>query len=146
MTAHWEFAWGPQHFQELAQRLKHPVLAINCYNKQSGKRPFQGSIVLQRRGLRVGVIGVAATIIDKSIPPRFSEGLRFTSGIDELPAEIAKLRSSEGVHLIVVLSHLGFPQDVRLAKIVDGIDVVVSGHAHNRLDHPPRIGETLIIQ
>ena len=37
MTAHWEFAWGPRHFQELAQRLKHPVLAINCYDKESGK-------------------------------------------------------------------------------------------------------------
>ena len=109
-------------------------------------RPFKGSIVLPRLGLRVGVIGIAATIIDKSMPPHFSEGLRFTSGIDELPAEIARLRSSEGVHLIVVLSHLGFPQDVKLAKSIDGIDVVVSGHTHNRLDHPARIGETLIIQ
>ena len=146
MTAHWEFAWGPQHFQELTQRLNHPVLAINCYEEQSGNRPFQGSIVLQRLGLRIGVIGIAATIIDKSMPPRFSEGLRFTSGIDELPAEIARLRSSEGVHLIVVLSHLGFPQDVKLAQSIDGIDVVVSGHTHNRLDHPARIRETLIIQ
>ena len=146
MTAHWEFAWGPQHFQELTQRLNHPVLAINCYDEQSGKRPFQGSIVLQRLGIRVGVIGIAATIIDKSMPPRFSEGLRFTSGIDELPAEIARLRSSEDVHLIVVLSHLGFPQDVKLAQSIDGIDVVVSGHTHNRLDRPARIGETLIIQ
>ena len=146
MTAHWEFAWGPQHFQELTQRLNHPVLAINCYEEQSGNRPFQGSIVLHRLGLRVGVIGIAATIIDKSMPPRFSEGLRFTSGIDELPAEIARLRSTEGVHLIVVLSHLGFPQDVKLAQSIDGIDVVVSGHTHNRLDHPARIRETLIIQ
>ena len=146
MTAHWEFAWGPQHFQELTQRLHHPVLAINCYDKQSGKRPFRSSIVVQRRGLRVGVIGIAATIIDKSMPPSFSEGLRFTSGMDELPAEIARLRSTEGACLIVALSHLGFPQDAKLAKSVDGIDVVVSGHTHNRLDHPARIDETLIIQ
>ena len=37
MTAHWEFAWGPQHFQELTQRLNHPVLAINCYDRAVGK-------------------------------------------------------------------------------------------------------------
>ena len=146
MTAHWEFAWGPDHFQELIKGLNHPMLAINCYNKQSEKRPFEKSIVLQRGGLRVGVIGLAATIIDKSMPPRFSEGLRFTSGMDELPTEIARLRSTEGAHLIVILSHLGFPQDAKLANTIKGIDVVVSGHTHNRFDHPARIGETLIIQ
>ena len=146
MTAHWEFAWGPHHFQELIKGLNHPMLAINCYDKQSEKRPFESSIVLQRNGLRVGVIGLAATIIDKSMPPKFSEGLHFTSGMDELPTEIARLRSTEGAHLIVLLSHLGFPQDAKLAKMIKGIDVVVSGHTHNRLNHPARIGETLIIQ
>ena len=146
MTAHWEFAWGPHHFQELIKKLNHPMLAINCYDKLSEKRPFQSSIVVQRRGLRVGIIGIAATIIDKSMPQQFSEGLRFTSGIDELPAEIDRLRTAQGAHLIVVLSHLGFPQDVELAKTIRGIDVVASGHTHNRLDHPTRVGETLIIQ
>ena len=146
MTAHWEFAWGPQHLQDLARRLEHPLLALNCYDKLSGKRPFPGSMVVQRLGFRIGIIGIAATIIDKSMPPRFSEGLRFTSGIDELPAEIVRLRASQDVHLIVVLSHLGFPQDVKLASTIEGIDVIVSGHTHNRLDQPARVGETLIIQ
>ena len=117
MTAHWEFAWGPHHFQELIKASTIRCWPSTAMTEQSGNRPFQSSIVLQRLGLRIGVIGIAATIIDKSMPPQFSEGLRFTSGIDELPAEIARLRSSEGAHLIVVLSHLGFPQDVKLAKI-----------------------------
>ena len=37
--------------------------------------------------------------------------------------------------MIVVLSHLGFPQDVQLAKDVPGIDILVSGHTHNRMNH-----------
>lgn len=146
MTAHWEFAWGPKHFMEMTDRLDHPMLAINCYDKQTDRRPFPGSVVLDRAGLRVAIIGIAATIIDKSMPPHFSEGLRFTLGIDELPDEISRLRSAEGANLIVVLSHLGFPQDVKLANAVDGIDVLVSGHTHNRLERPARVGETLIIQ
>lgn len=146
MTAHWEFAWGPKHFMEMTDRLDHPMLAINCYDKHTDRRPFRKSVVLDRAGLRVAIIGIAATIIDKSMPPHFSEGLRFTLGIDELPDEISRLRSAEGVNLIVVLSHLGFPQDVKLASAIDGIDVVVSGHTHNRLERPARIGKTLIIQ
>lgn len=145
MTAHWEFAWGPAHFIKLAGRLNYPMLAINCYDQTTGERPFAPSSVIQRAGLRVGVIGIAATIIDKSMPKHFSEGLRFTSGFDELPAEIARL-GAVGADLIVVLSHLGFPQDVALAETVSGIDVLLSGHTHNRLEHPVRAGGALLIQ
>jgi sulfur-oxidizing protein SoxB len=80
MTAHWEFAWGPAHFRKLVDRLDHPMLAINCYDKATGDRAFPASVVLERAGLRLGVIGIAATIIDKSMPPHFSEGLSFTLG------------------------------------------------------------------
>lgn len=146
MTAHWEFAWGPAHFRKLVDRLDHPMLAINCYDKATGDRAFPASVVLERAGLRLGVIGIAATIIDKSMPPHFSEGLRFTLGLDELPAEIDRLTRGERVNLIVVLSHLGFPQDVKLAASVKGIDVLLSGHTHNRLERPARIGSTLIMQ
>ena len=146
MTAHWEFAWGPKHFQEMTKRINHPMLAINCYDKQTGIQVFPASIVVERAGLRIGVIGIAATIVDKSMPPHFSEGVRFTLGVDELPVEIKRLRGTEAADLIVVLSHLGFPQDAKLAKIVDDIDILVSGHTHNRLKHPVRIGDTLIIQ
>lgn len=146
MTAHWEFAWGPAHFQTLTCKINYPMLAINCYEKGSGKRPFAPSTVIVRAGLRVGVIGIAATIVDKSMPAHFSEGMKFTSGFDELPIEIARLRKALKVDLVVVLSHLGFPQDVLLANTVSGIDVLLSGHTHNKLDHPVFSGGACIIQ
>jgi len=40
MTAHWEFAWGPEHFIRLLEGVDHPMLAINCYDKETGRRPF----------------------------------------------------------------------------------------------------------
>lgn len=146
MTAHWEFAFGPTHLRELAAQLSHPILAINCYEKDSERLAFSPDCVLERGGLRVGVIGIAATIVDKSMPPTFSEGMRFTLGRDELPGHIARLRDKEGVDLVVVLSHLGFPQDVRLASEVGGIDVLLSGHTHNRLSAPVWISGATIIQ
>ena len=146
MTAHWEFAWGPHHFEKLAEKLNHPMLAINCYVEASGKRPFPASITVDRAGVKIGIIGIAATIVDKSMPKRFSEGLRFTSGFDELPRELARLRQDEKVDLVVVLSHLGFPQDFLLAKTVAGIDVLLSGHTHNRLETPVKVGNCIIIQ
>lgn len=146
MTAHWDFAWGPEHFSALAGMLNYPMLAINCYREADGTRPFPASAVIHRAGLRIGVVGIAATILDNSMPDSFSKGLRFTLGRDELPGEIARLKDAEAADLIVVLSHLGLPQDYKLASEVDGIDVLVSGHTHNRLEQPLECNGSLMIQ
>ncbi|MDO8718656.1 MAG: hypothetical protein Q7K20_06695 [Polaromonas sp.] len=80
------------------------------------------------------------------MPPSYSAGVRFSLGNTELPAHIERLRTEERVDLIVLLSHLGFAQDAKLAAEVPGIDVLVSGHTHNRLYQPVKIGQTVIIQ
>lgn len=146
MTAHWEFAYGPEQFQKLAAELSYPVLAINCYTGENDQLVFAPSRILERAGLRIGIIGIASNIIDKSMPPSYSTGVRFTLGNVELPAHIEHLRSTEKVDVVVVLSHLGFAQDVKLATEVAGIDVLISGHTHNRLYQPVWVGSTPIIQ
>ncbi len=146
MTAHWEFAYGPGQFQKLASALSYPVLAINCYEVGSDRPVFAPSRIVERAGLRVGIVGIASNIIDKSMPPSYSTGVRFTLGNSELPAHIEHLRSVEKVDLVVVLSHLGFAQDAKLAAEVAGIDVLISGHTHNRLYRPIWVGSTPIIQ
>jgi len=69
------------------------------------------------------------------MPPSYSEGLEFTLGIKELPPIIDVLRNQEKADLIILVSHLGFPQDMKLISDVSGIDICLSGHTHNRLDH-----------
>ena len=48
--------------------------------------------------------------------------------------------------LVVVLSHLGLSGDKKLAEAVEGIDVIVGGHSHNRMTKAERVGDTLIVQ
>lgn len=146
MTAHWEFAYGPARFRELAGALDYPLLAINCHDAASGALVFPPTRVVERAGLRIGIVGICSNIVDKSMPPSYSQGLRFTLGRDELPGHVRRLRDEERVDLVIVLSHLGFPQDVQLAGDVPGVDVVISGHTHNRLYQPARVGNTVLIQ
>ena len=145
MTAHWEFAYGPTGFKALAAQLDYPVLAANVFRKDDGAPVFDGRRVFERGGLRIGVIGLACPIVDKTMPPAFSEGVRFEMGVAEAREQLHQLRE-EKVDLVVLLSHLGFPQDLKLAAETPGIDVILSGHTHNRLHEPARVGDTLIIQ
>ena len=146
MTAHWEFAYGPEHFKKLTKKLNYPMLAINCYHESNNELFFEPWIIKEIGKLKIGIIGIAATIVDKVMPPSFSKGIYFTIGNEELPYYIKKLRNDEKVDLIVVISHLGFPQEMKLAQEVDGIDVLLSAHTHNRLYKPAYVNNTILIQ
>ncbi|MHB1460882.1 MAG: bifunctional metallophosphatase/5'-nucleotidase [Armatimonadota bacterium] len=146
MTAHWEFAYGPAIFKQRAAELSYPVLAINVYDQATKELIFPSYIVKEVGGLRVGLVGIASNIIDKTMPPSYSDGLEFTLGREELPSMIDVLRTQERVDLIILVSHLGFPQDMKLLSEVQGIDICLSGHTHNRLHYPVLQGKTLVIQ
>lgn len=145
MTAHWEFGYGPENFLEITEELNYPMLAINIYDEKSDELLFDPYLIKEYGNLKVGVIGIAATIVDKVMPDWFSEGIYLTLGNEELPNYIEELKEKD-VDLIVVLSHLGFPQEIKLAEEVDGIDILLSGHTHNRVHKPAVFNDTIIIQ
>lgn len=144
MTLHWEFAFGPARVEQLARELPYPILAANIYREASGDLFMPAATIVERAGLRIGLIGLACPIVDKTMPPQFSEGLRFEIGVKELGAHVMQMRPH--VDLLIVLSHVGFPQDVQFAKDVPGIDVIVSGHTHNRMEQACDVNGCLIFQ
>ncbi|MCL4378731.1 MAG: bifunctional metallophosphatase/5'-nucleotidase [Actinobacteria bacterium] len=146
MTAHWEFAYGPKVFNRLVLELNYPMLANNVYDKETKKLVYQPYTVKEAGRLRIGIIGIASNIIDKTMPPSFSEGIYFTLGKDELPRIVDILHTQEKVELIVLVSHLGFPQEMKLLSEVNGIDICLSAHTHNRLYKPVLNGKTLVMQ
>jgi 2',3'-cyclic-nucleotide 2'-phosphodiesterase (5'-nucleotidase family) len=144
MTVHWDFFYGPAQLQNLASKLKHPILAINIYDKK-GKLFFQPYVMQEVGGLKIATIGIGSNIVDKLYPAEFSEGIRCTDGLTELPGFIKEVRG-KGADLVVVLSHLGFPQDMELLSKTPGVDVLISGHTHNRLWQPVKQGGALLMQ
>jgi S-sulfosulfanyl-L-cysteine sulfohydrolase len=146
MTAHWEFAYGPEQFRKLTQMLNFPMLAINVYEKATDKLAFEPYSLKYINGLKIGIIGIACNIVDKTMPPHFSEGIYFTLGNKELPGYIHKLKQEEKVDLVVLISHLGFPQNMKLLSEVEGVDVCLSSHTHYRTSEAVKQGQTIVIE
>ena len=144
-TAHWDFAYGPGYLIDFSKKLDYPLLAINCYHEDSDEPVFDPYRMVSRNGMNIGIIGIANRIVDRTMPDHFSEGIYLTLGKEELPDYIKELKG-EGADLILVLAHLGYPQEVKLAREVEGIDVLVSGHTHNRLYRPSVVDGTIVIQ
>ena len=151
MTGHWDFAYGPGELQQRVSELTYPFLACNVYRCAEPEDPgtelaFPPFRVLTVGDVSVGIIGIACNIVDKTMPPHFSEGIRFTDGREELPRYIQQLRTEHRVDLVLLLSHLGLPQDLELLVHTPGVDVCLSSHTHNRLTAPARVDDTLVIQ
>lgn len=90
-TAHGDFAYGPAHLQQRVASLNYPLLAANVYDTTTGDLVYFACQIFEVAGLRVGVIGLACPIVDKTMPAHFSQGVRFTDGTVELPRYVADL-------------------------------------------------------
>ena len=110
----------------------------------------QDHIILTRGGINYGIFGLMGEDADACAP---MSGMAFEPVADaarravaELEEELAQL---EGPSLIVCLSHTGTEngkgEDYELAKAVDGIDVIISGHTHSTLEEPVQVNDTLIV-
>jgi len=144
MTAHWEFTYGAQRVEALIKQLKFPFLAGNVKEATWGDPVFPPSTVVERGGLRVGVIGQAFPYTPVANPRYLIPDWSFGIEEERLAANVAKLRS-DGVDLVVLLSHNGFDVDRKLAGRVKGIDVILTGHTHDAIPTVIKVGETLLV-
>ena len=100
------------------------------------------------RGLKVGFFGLlganAVQVTPQSRPLMFDP-------IDVAAARmVQELRETDKVDLVIALSHSGIEhdgqgEDAALAAKVPGIDVIISGHTHDFLEQPVRVGGTIIV-
>ena len=103
-------------------------------------------LILERGGVRYGIFGLMGEEADSNAP---MSGMEFEPIADAAERTVAALEEA-GADFIICLSHSGTGgrgkgEDYELAKRVDGIDVILSGHTHTTLDEPLRVGDTLIV-
>ena len=106
--------------------------------------------ILERGGLKIGVFGILGKdAIDVS---PFAKPLKFSDPSQTAQDMVNLLRNQEKADLVVCLSHSGLrdnpkkSEDEILASKVKGIDVIVSGHTHTRLEKPIIVNGTIIVQ
>jgi 5'-nucleotidase/UDP-sugar diphosphatase len=141
-----EFDWGQGVLQELAGVAVFPFLSANIQDHQGKSLPsVKPYIILKRKNLRLAIIGLITPDTSFITKPDYVSELTFYDPLELLPRLLREVQS-DGADLIVLLSHLGFDADRRVAEQVPGINVIIGGHSHTAMTHPLRINETIIVQ
>ena len=145
MTFHWEFTLGSERVRELVESLPFAALGQNIFDAEWDEpaESFPPYTIFERGGARIAVIGQAFPYMPIANPrwmfPEYSFGIR-----DERMQEMVDEVRAAGADCVVLLSHNGFDVDKKMAGIVTGIDVILSGHTHDALPEPALVGSTVI--
>lgn len=132
-----------RHWQELCAESGTFVLGSNLREMESGQPLpfFQDMLLIERKGVRLGVIGVTAPYNDYYN----MEGIEALDPFDTIPPLVKRLRE-QGADIVVLLSHLGLAVDRRIGSELPGLDLIIGSHTHNLLERPERAGDTWIVQ
>lgn len=110
--------------KERIKEAKFPFLAANIFFKESNKRPewAKPSIMIERGGLKIGVVGAATEETPSTTEKRNLVGLRFDNPMKSITEEARRLRE-EGADFVILLIHAGAVCDKK-----EGIDEISSCH------------------
>jgi len=130
-----EFDNGPA---ELARRCRMAKYDIVCANYDFSGNELSECIkpytVVRRGGKKIGIIGLLTDVTDV-VDHDIAQTMKY---ID--PAAVANgyaaLLKSKGCDMVIVLTHIGYSQDVELVKSIRNVDLVIGGHSHTFLDSP----------
>lgn len=109
---------------------------------------IQPKLVKMYGTLKVGFFGLLGADAVQVTPQ--SAPLTFDPIATAAAAMVKDLRNNDKVDLVIALSHSGIfadgtGEDATLAMNVPGIDIIISGHTHDKLDQPKVVGNTLIV-
>lgn len=108
---------------------------LSAYDKPEEFRKYiQSSVILERSGLKVGVIGLSTFDYVFSF---WLDPVKTQEPIEAAQKEADRLRPQ--VDVLLVLSHNSFSVNEQIARAVSGIDAVISGHSHFKAIRPSLI-------
>jgi len=135
-----EFDFGQEILKKRISEAAFPVLGGNVV----GTGLLKPYVIKELSGIKIAILGVTTEDTPVSTHPRNIYGLKFLPPADTVINYLRELENK--VDLILILSHIGYQADRALAEQVKGIDVIVGGHSHTRVDKPSIVGKTIIVQ
>ena len=131
-----EFDFGKEFFDQYASKAKFKFISANITSPNI--YPY---IIKEVKGVKVGVIGVSP--MGAAVK---AGGIQFDDPVASVKKAVDKLKA-DGVNVIVLLSHQGEKDDIKLLTEVKGIDVLIVGNSRSDNKGPSeKFGPTIILR
>lgn len=129
-----EFDYGQETLNSRIEQAEFPFICANIgFGKDAALKPLEPYKIIDAGGVSVAVlslveVGSGGT---PSTHPDKVKGLSFEKPANTVDKYYSKLCRN---NVFILLSHIGVENDVKIAEKYPGIDVILGGHSHTRID------------
>ena len=142
-----EFDVSQASMLERAADATFPFLSANIFVKATGQRlvyPYQYVKFKDVTVAVIAIIGVTTLETPTAVMPANVESLEFRDPVAEVNGLINEVRKK--AQFVVVLSHLGLPEDEKMAAKLSGVDLIIGGHSHTYMKEAMVVNNIPIFQ
>ncbi|MGB3513270.1 MAG: bifunctional UDP-sugar hydrolase/5'-nucleotidase [Microcoleaceae cyanobacterium] len=145
-----ELDYGFPHLLFLEKMVNFPIVNANLYIKKYNKRLMNPYLILNVDGFDIMFMGIVTEEVLKSL--KLDTSIGTFVGLEDAATEVGKVCNAyknDDIDLTVLLTHIGFEEDKKLAAMLDpewGVDMIIGGHSHTFLDQPAKVNDILIAQ
>lgn len=148
MPGNWEVVFGKDRLLEIAAEYTAPMVCTNMHHADDAGNPmgndvvghhlFDPYLVLDKGGVKVGVLAYNDPALTRRQAPAYSRGIALTKPAQSLAHWVRLLREEEGCQVVLVMGHLGLAPQVALASedFAEGVDYILGGDTHERVRQP----------
>ena len=145
-----ETDYGVAHLLFLEKCAQFPIINANLHIKTNHARLFNPFLIKEIDGMKILFIGI---LTEEVIAQTKNDGLigSFVN-IEDAAEEVGRICNAYNaidIDFTVLLTHIGFEEDKKLAEKLDpnwGVDVIIGGHSHTFIEAPARVNDILIVQ
>ncbi len=145
-----EMDYGIAHLLFLERCCKFPIVNANIYIKTNGMRLFQSHKILEIDGMKILVMGIITEdIMDRAKKDTLlGTFVNVKSAAQEIEVICSSYKHTD-IDFTILLTHIGFENDIALAKELDpalGVDIIIGGHSHTLPEEPALVNGIRIVQ
>ena len=146
-----EYDFGPDALRKAQSEATFPWLSANTLKTEpAGAAAYQSYVVKTIDGVRVGILGLTTPAVPSWNDPPDWAGLTFEDPLETAKRMVPIMRETERCDAVIVVCHMGLEEDERgrirpgqapnenrvlaIARGVPGIDAIVMGHTHVRVE------------
>ena len=140
---------GHEVYDKLVKEFNFPWLAANAVNKKTGEPYFAPYAIINRKNVKIAIIGMITPTIPVWLPDKIWEGMEFHDMVECAKKWVKIVKEKENPDLIVGLFHSGVDSTYNnhsdedymnenasnlVAQRVPGFDIIFAGHDHQEFN------------
>jgi 2',3'-cyclic-nucleotide 2'-phosphodiesterase (5'-nucleotidase family) len=139
-----EFDFGLENLKGLIKIAQFPIICANVVDEESGQTLVPPYLILEKGKARIAFIGLNTEYLKDVVVEEGTKGLKIKKAKKTLHHYLPELENKTDIQ--VVVSHMGYEADKRIAREVSGIEVIIGGHSHTKLLEAKVVNQTIICQ